>query len=102
MGVKNVNFGLFKPEKFDETYSKNCLRLLQTHWYAIHDNGRKNSFTLVNTGYFHTNDIYLCIEYAILMVLSWTQVMHGWTQVHSAQLHLTIWSSYIMIRVRHS
>ncbi len=29
------------------------------------------------------------------------QVLHGWTQVHSAQLQITTQSSYIMSRVRH-
>ena len=30
------------------------------------------------------------------VVLSWTQVLHGWTQVQSAQLQLTAQRSYIM------
>ena len=36
------------------------------------------------------------------VVLSWKLVLHGWTQVHLAQVQFTTQSSYIMTWVRHN
>ena len=59
VGIINVNFGVFKTQKFDKTYSKNAQEYYE-HFGMRHMRvGEKiaSQFTLVKIEYFHTNDV---------------------------------------------